>query len=63
MRLDVTIPPNTTATIVLPAADPDNVKESDTAAADAEGILSAEKAAEGLKLRAGSGQYRFEFAV
>ncbi|MDR9856160.1 family 78 glycoside hydrolase catalytic domain [Paenibacillus sp. VCA1] len=63
MRMDVTIPPNTTATIVLPAADPETVKESDIDAASAEGILFVEKAAEGVKVRAGSGQYRFEFAV
>lgn len=63
MRMDVTIPPNTTATIVLPAADPDNVEESNNAAAEAEGILFAEKVAEGLQLHTGSGRYRFEFAV
>lgn len=63
MRLDVTIPANTTATIVLPTTDADSVTESGTAAAAAAGILCAEAAAEGVNLRAGSGQYRFEFAV
>lgn len=61
--VDVTVPPNTTAKVVLPAADPAAVAESGVALAQAQGVTKA--AAEGGKTVAeiGSGRYIFTFAA
>ena len=59
-QLDVTVPPNTTATIFVPAVAPEKVTEGGQPAARARGVaqLSAENGA--AVFRVGSGQYRFE---
>jgi len=59
-HLDVTVPPNTTATIFVPAVAPDKVTEGGKPAARVRGVsqLSAENGA--AVFRVGSGQYRFE---
>ena len=60
IHLDVTVPPNTTATVFVPAVAPDKVTEGGQPAARARGVaqLSAENGA--AVFRVGSGQYRFE---
>ena len=60
LRLEVTIPANTTATIYVPTAEPDAVSESGRSAAKSKGVkfLRAEKEAAVYEVR--SGQYAFE---
>jgi alpha-L-rhamnosidase len=60
LHLDVTVPPNTTATVFVPAVAPDQVTEGGKPAAGARGVsrLGAEGGA--AVFRVGSGQYRFE---
>jgi alpha-L-rhamnosidase len=60
LRFEVTIPPNTTATVVVPAAKSRDVTESGQPAADAKGVkfLRAEKDAAVYEV--GSGTYIFE---
>ena len=59
MELLVVIPPNTTATIVLPGADSDKAKESEIPLQQAKGISSVEQVENGVSMLAGSGEYRF----
>jgi alpha-L-rhamnosidase len=58
--LDVTIPPNSQATIHLPAADATSVSESGKALVEAAGITPLSAGPGVAVLRAGSGTYRFE---
>lgn len=55
----VTIPPNTTATIVLPGATLDRITESDAPLAGAAGITSVTEDERGVVLTVGSGSYSF----
>jgi alpha-L-rhamnosidase len=57
--LKVEIPPNTRATIYLPAQSLDRVKESGKPLGKAEGILDAKMAGKEAVLSVGSGRYRF----
>jgi len=59
MELIICIPPNTTATVILPYAKLEEVKENGKAACEAEGISSCEETGSGVKLELGSGNYRF----
>ncbi|SDY30403.1 alpha-L-rhamnosidase [Evansella caseinilytica] len=61
MEVQVTIPPNTTARIVLPNAQGKTVTESGAPVHEAAGITSVEVDADGLLLEAGSGNYLFEY--
>lgn len=61
MEIEVTIPANTKAEIILPAPDPNQVRESGTQLTDAVGILEVAVVPNGVKVIAGSGNYRFEF--
>ncbi|MBD2869233.1 glycoside hydrolase family 78 protein [Paenibacillus arenilitoris] len=65
MALEVTIPPNATAEIVLPgAADAAAVTESGAKLSDAAGIAAVSDGAAtggGVAVRVGSGSYRFEW--
>ncbi|WP_337176557.1 family 78 glycoside hydrolase catalytic domain [Paludisphaera sp.] len=63
MGVDVTIPANTTARVVLPVADPAAVAEGSVPLAQAQGVTRA--VAEGGKTVAeiGSGRYVFSFAA
>ncbi|HHW47542.1 MAG TPA: family 78 glycoside hydrolase catalytic domain [Clostridiaceae bacterium] len=63
MELIVSIPPNTTATVKLPYAKFDEVKENGKAACEAEGISSCEETDSGVKLELGSGSYMFSYPV
>ncbi len=57
--LDVSIPVNTSAQIVLPAGNEQSVREGDYLAMDAPGVRTAELRDGELILLVGSGQYRF----
>ena len=55
----VTVPPNTTATLELPASGPDDVREGDGPAAEATGVQYAEYAGGRAVYRLASGSYVF----
>lgn len=57
--LEVTIPANATATVVLPAEDAGAVTEGDGPAAEAAGVNKVEASNGQVSLSVGSGQYRF----
>ncbi|HEY1786963.1 MAG TPA: family 78 glycoside hydrolase catalytic domain, partial [Verrucomicrobiae bacterium] len=58
-NLEVKIPANTTATVIMPAIDPDTVKESDKPAARAEGVTLVRAGAGTATFQVGSGDYHF----
>lgn len=58
--LEVTIPPNSQATVHLPASDPAGVTEGGTAIADAVGVTLLPARPGHAILRVDSGKYRFE---
>ena len=55
--LTVTIPPNVTATVVVP--DGSSLTESGADAADAEGVRSVRRDPDAWRVEVGSGTYRF----
>ncbi|WP_409346332.1 family 78 glycoside hydrolase catalytic domain [Paenibacillus sp. MBLB4367] len=57
--VDITIPANTDAEVVLPGAKLDAVLESGTPLPQAAGIRSSEQVAGGVRMDIGSGTYRF----
>ena len=57
--LDVTIPVNTTATVYVPAASPDAVRESGAAAAAADGVTFRQIEAGRAVYELESGTYSF----
>ena len=61
--LTVTVPPNTTATIVVPTRDPASVKESGKPAASATGLKPAKAGTGEAAFEVGSGTYRFTAAA
>ncbi len=58
--LEVTIPPNSQATVRLPAAGPSAVTESGKALADADGVTTLRSNAGHVVLRVEAGSYHFE---
>jgi len=60
-RLDVTIPPNTHATVRLPHATIATVTESDQSIEVADGITRAYEDGEAVVVELGSGRYRFAY--
>ena len=58
--LDVTVPPNTSARIVLPAATAERTTESGAPLAADRGIRSFAAAGSDLAVEVGAGRYRFE---
>ncbi|WP_150274415.1 glycoside hydrolase family 78 protein [Paenibacillus tepidiphilus] len=62
-EMDVEIPANTTAEVILPAARTGSVLEGGAALERVAGISGAEPVTDGLKLQLGSGSYRFTFAL
>jgi alpha-L-rhamnosidase len=60
IRYHITIPPNTSATVLIPTAKPESLVENGKPAAGAEGITACEQAAGGVSLEIGSGLYCFE---
>ena len=61
--MDLAIPENTTATVMLPCATKRGVSEGGKPLSDAEGISGVERTSEGVMLNAGSGSYRFSYEV
>ena len=61
--MDVTIPPNTTATVYVPAQNVVGVTESGKPAAKAEGVKLLRMENLAAVCEVGSGSYRFESAV
>ena len=61
--LEVTVPANTHATIRLPRARQDQVKESGQAVAQAAGIRTVRADAAAVVIEAGSGKYRFTYPL
>jgi alpha-L-rhamnosidase len=59
----VSIPPNTTATIYLPTANPKSIKEGNLPAARAEGIKHLRDTKEHSVLEVQPGRYNFEAAL
>jgi len=56
---EVTIPPNTTATVYVPTVDASQVREGERAAAEAEGLREQERVSGFAVFAAGSGKYAF----
>jgi len=58
-KLDITIPANTTATVIMPAIDPDTIKESGIPAAQAKGVKLLHTGSGTTAWQVGSGDYHF----
>ena len=59
LTLDVTIPPNVTATVLVPTAQPQSVQEAGRPAADTRGVRELGSDEKGVTLEVQSGVYRF----
>lgn len=60
--LDVTIPVNATATVVIPSGKTDQIEESGNPVTNIPGILDIEAEENRVRLRIGSGDYSFNFS-
>lgn len=60
--VEVAVPPNTTATVVLPAAEPDEICESGNALAE-QGLAATKVSNRDARIDLPSGNYRFEFPM
>jgi alpha-L-rhamnosidase len=58
-NLDITVPANTTAIVVVPTTEPASVKESGMSAAQAEGVTLVSAGAGTVTYQVGSGEYHF----
>ena len=63
MLVDVSIPANTTAVVVLPFADIKDVAEGGSRLEEAEGIARYENTEDGVRIELGSGDYSFSYGV
>jgi len=63
MTLQVQIPANATATIYLPDAMLEQVKENDQSIETAQGISSTEQVEDAVKVQVGSGEYTFTYPI
>lgn len=61
--IEVTVPPNTEAEIVLPGARVGEITESGAALEAVAGVRSVESIHTGVRLKVGSGNYRFEYII
>ncbi|MGM7722691.1 family 78 glycoside hydrolase catalytic domain [Metabacillus sp. Hm71] len=61
ITIEVNVPANTKATIILPFAQLKSVKESGVLLPDVEGVSNVNQIEEGVSLEAGSGTYRFVY--
>jgi len=59
LALDVVVPVNTTATVCVPAQDPDSITESGQAVARARGVKFLRQEPGAVDFEVGSGTYRF----
>jgi len=58
--LNITVPPNTRATVVLPVSDPAGVREGDKALDRAVGVMLIGRTLAGVVVEATAGRYRFD---
>lgn len=59
--LDVTVPPNTSATVILPTGDDaEQAREGETAVRESAGITQVEQGEDGLQIEIAAGAYRFD---
>jgi len=65
VRLGLTVPPGSTARVIVPTADPSGVTEGGAPVAQAEGVrvVGTEKSPAGAMLEVASGSYQFESAA
>ena len=63
LHVTARIPPNTHATVRLPEARLDAVRESGTPVAAAAGVTSARQDGDGVVVETGSGDYRFSYPI
>jgi alpha-L-rhamnosidase len=63
MTVEATIPANTTATVILPSAKLENVKEGGQPVSEADGVSDYKQVGRGVCLELGSGAYRFEYNI
>jgi hypothetical protein len=63
LKLEVTVPPNTTARVFLPATDPDSVREGGRPLGEAEGVKPGGKSGDRLILELCPGNFKFETAI
>lgn len=63
MEVDADIPANTSATILLPHAEINNISESGVGVTKADGIRQCENTDKGARLEVGSGCYRFCYSI
>ncbi len=61
MKVNIEIPPNTTATVRLPKAKPANVKESGKSPENTDAITDIRSEGDAVVLHVGSGRYSFEY--
>ncbi|PYI53419.1 glycoside hydrolase family 78 protein [Paenibacillus flagellatus] len=61
LQVDVVVPPNTTADVVLPGAALSGVAEGGRPLAEAEGVADCRQTDDGVRLTLGSGGYRFVY--
>lgn len=61
--LEVTIPPNTEAAVVVPTREPDSVREGELPAAEAEGVGGVVVREDGVEIAVAAGSYHFIAAV
>jgi alpha-L-rhamnosidase len=62
LKLEVTIPANTTAAVWIPALSPDQVTEGNLPLSQVEGLFKQERSGQYLILEIGSGEYTFSSA-
>ena len=60
LALQVIIPANTTATVIVPSSDPSQVREGGKPVANANGVRLIGQETDRAKYQVGSGTYRFE---
>ena len=58
-HLEITVPVNSTATVIVPTVNPDTVEESGKPAAQAEGVKQVSTGAGSVTYQVGSGDYNF----
>lgn len=63
MKLQVAIPANTTATVILPGAVLENVREGGSSLEGLEGVSRYEQIDGGVRLELGSGTYKFVYEI
>jgi len=63
MTLDVEIPPNTTATVLIPAVDIKNILAQGTDLKETKGVLKTSQKNDKAIISIGSGRYSFKVGI